>query len=526
MVRTLRLAAVLALLACPALTAQLEPLGAPRGTLRFDVGGLFQSADQAYESGHLRDYLGNFGGNPFGATQLGFMAPADTLLGQILGQPGYHLSLGRQRARGQLTVGSGIIGGALGVTSRLTLFARVPIVTSRVQANLRLDSTSADGGLNPAHPDLGNTLDQGRAATFLTTFDAALADLSARIANGSYAGNPGLDSLARAVAASSQVLRDRMAAVTTDPNTAAYFLPATDSPTGLALAARLRALSDTLTATLGVGTALVDPVLANNRLTDQEFGAFLTQSLGPVFALPVFESKFQRAGDTDVGAIYTLIDRFDRPGRPGGFRLAVTGLLRLPTGQRDNPDNLIDVGTGNGRYEAGVSGTADLGSTRWGARLTGGYLVRFTSLRVRRVALPTQPYASYTNLANISLNAGDVASLGVRPFYRLADNFALSGSLDWWHAGPDQASYWRAKDVIPGVSASDLAAGTGGSALALGAGVSYVGRAAHECEPHRRCGWPIDATWSYSTVIRGSGGRVEKFRSTRFEVRWYQRLWR
>ena len=526
MVRTLRLAAVLALLSAPPLAAQLEPLGAPKGTLRFDIGGLFQSADQAYQGGHLRDYLGNFGGNPFGATQLGFMAPADTLLGQILGQPGYHLDLGRQRARGQLTVGSGIIGGALGLTSRLTLFARVPIVTTRVQANLRLDSTSADGGLNPAHPDLGNPLDQARAATFLTTFDAALADLGNRIANGSYAGNPALDSLARAVAASGLVLRDRIAAVTTDPNTAAYFLPSTDSPTGLALTARIRALSDTLTTTLGVGTPLVDPVLANNRLTEQEFGSFLTQPLGPVGALPIFESKIQRAGDTDVGAIYTLIDRFDRPGKPGGLRLAVTGLLRLPTGQRDDPNNLIDVGTGNGRYEAGLSGTADLGSRRWGARVTGGYLARFRSLRVRRVALPSQPYALFSRLANVSYNAGDVVSLGVQPYYRLADNFALSGRLDYWRSGADQASYWRAQDAIPGVSASDLTAGSGGSAMALGGGVSYVGRAAHECEPHRRCGLPIDATWNYTTVIRATGGRVEKFRSTRFEVRWYQRLWR
>jgi hypothetical protein len=53
-----------------------------------------------------------------------------------------------------------------------------------------------------------------------------------------------------------------------------------------------------------------------------------------------------------------------------------------------------------------------------------------------------------------------------------------------------------------------------------------VGRAAHECEAGRKCGWPIDASWNYTTVVHGSGDRMLKFRTTRLEIRWYQRLWR
>lgn len=527
MVRSLRLLAAVTLLWPATLAAQLEPLGAPKGTLRFDLGGLFQSADRTFLDGRTQDYLADFGGSAFGANRLPFLAPTDSVLRQVLGQSGYRLHLGRQRSHGQLTIGSGIIGGALGLTSKLTLFARVPLVTTRVQARLALDSTGADGGLNPAHPALGNSLDQGRATTFFTTFDAALADLGARISGGSYAGNPSLDSLARDIQARAAVLRDQLATITTDPLSASYFLPSTTSPTGLALTSLIRGLSDTLVTTLGVGTALADPVLANNRLTDAEFGGFLTDLAGPIAAFPLAESKIQRAGDMDVGAVYTLIDRWDRRGaRPGGLRLAVTGTLRLPTGQRDNPAVLTDVGTGNGRYEAGITGTADVGRGRWGARFTGGYTVRFASLRVKRVALPSQPYALAGRLANITYNAGDVLSVGAQPFFRLAPLFALSGSVDYWRSGADAASYYRAKDAIPGVSAGDLAADSRRSALALGIGVSYVGRAAHECEPRRPCGLPIDATWRYTSVYAATGGRVETFRTTRLEIRWYQRLWR
>jgi hypothetical protein len=227
----------------------------------------------------------------------------------------------------------------------------------------------------------------------------------------------------------------------------------------------------------------------------------------------------------DVGAIYTVIDRFDQAGHTGGFRLALSGLLRLPTGQRDNPNNLLDVGTGNGRYEVGTYGTADLGGGRLGARLSGGYLMRLPALRVRRVSDIGAPYAEIARLTNVREDAGDILSLGAKPFLRLARNFAILGIVDYVRVGADAVAYDSPADAIPGISANGLANGSR-SSVTVGGGVTYVGRAAHECEKGRPCGWPIDASWNYSTVTTGSGGRVVKFRMTTLEIRWYQRLWR
>lgn len=510
-----------------ALPAQLAPLGAPKGAFRFELQGTFQSADRRYLDGHVEDFLADYGSPTFGSNRIGALVVADSQIGRILGQTGYHLTLGSERANGQLSIGTATIGAALGVTKKLTLFANIPFVTNRVQTHLRNDSTTSQGGLNPAHPTLGNVADQGLADAFFSSFDNALSTLQGRIDGGSYAGNPKLDSLAREIAARGLVVRDALYGLSRDPNTASPFVPTTTSATGQQIVAVVRGLQDTLANALGVGGSgfSTDPVLPAARLSDDQFLGALTNPGGPYAVFPLIEARISRMGDMDIGAIYTLIDRFDRAGHRGGLRLAVTGLLRLPTGRRDNPANLIDAGTGNGRYEAGGYGTADIGAGNLGARLTGGYLVRLPARRVRRVGDIGAPYASAFTLTNVRENAGDILSLGARPFFRLVRNFAIHGLVDYTRIGADQVRYNSPLDQVPGIDAGALA-DKARTSLAIGGGVTYVGRAAHECEPGRRCGWPIDAYWNYSTIISATGGRVVKFRTTQLGIRWYQRIWR
>lgn len=515
-----QLGAVLLCVATGPLAAQLAPVGAPRGTLRVDIRGSFESADQRIFGGRTEDYLADFASPALGGDRLPGLRAADSLLSAILGTPGSRINLGNQRANGQLTIGTGTIGAALGLTSRLTLFGNIPLVTSRVQAHFTLDSTAADAGLNtalPGHPD------NPGAAGFFSGFDNALATLDTRIANGSYSGSQ--LALAQSISARATALRDQLQALTIIPGTAAPFLPTQGSTAGQQIVAEVRGLQDTLANALAVTGFAGDPFLPVARLSDPEFASAISDPLGPIAAFPLAEAKISRLGDMDVGAIYTLADRFDRPGTTGGFRLAVSGLLRLPTGQRDHPDNLLDAGTGNGRYEAGVSGTADLGTGSWGARLTGGYLVRFASLRVRRLAAPGEAYPDANRRTNLRYNAGDMLILGAQPFFRLARNLALHGQVDYQRVSADRTAYATPADAITGLDANIFSLGRR-SALATGVGVTYVGRSAHECEAGRKCGWPIEASWSYTTVVRGRGDRMPKFRTTRLEIRWYQRLWR
>ncbi len=518
--RYVQLGVVLLVTATGPLSAQLAPIGAPKGTLRVEIRGSFESADQRIFGGHPEDYLADFGSPALGSDRIPGLRTADSLLSAILGQPGSRLNLGSLRANGQLTIGTGTIGAALGITRKLTLFGNIPLVTTRVQAHFRLDSAAANAGLNTALP---GHADNANAVGFFTSFDNALSTLDTRISNGSYSGAQ--LALAQSISARAAALRDQLRALTIDPGTATSFLPSQGSAAGQQILTRIQGLQDTLSNVLAVTGFSAAPFLPPSRLTDAEFATAVGDQLGPIAAFPLAEAKIARMGDMDVGATYTLVDDFDRPGKTGGFRFAISGLLRLPTGQRDNPNNLLDVGTGNGRYEAGMSGTADVSTSRWGARFTGGYLVRFAALRVRRLATPSEAYPDASRLSNLRFNAGDILSLGVQPYFRLARNLAIHGQADYQRVGSDRYAYDQPSDAIAGLDPNILSLASR-TALATGIGVTYVGRSPHECEPGRKCGWPIDASWTYTAVVRGTGDRVPKFRSTRLEIRWYQRIWR
>lgn len=520
MLRYVQLGAVLLVAAAGPLPAQLAPVGAPKGTLRVNFGGGFESVDQRIFGGHTEDYLADFGSAALGSDRLPGLRAADSLLSAILGPSGSRLNLGAQRTNGQLTIGTFNIGAALGITRRLTLFGNIPLVTTRVQAHFKLDSAAANAGLNTALP--GHT-DNGTAVAFFTSFDNALTTLDNGITNGNYSGAQ--LALAQSISARAAALRDQLRALTIDPGTASGFLPSQGSPAGQQILARVQALQDTLANSLGVAGFATDPYLPPSRLSDADFATAIGDQLGPVAAFPLAESKIARMGDMDVGATYTVIDDFDRPGKTGGVRLAVSGLLRLPTGLRDNPNNLLDVGTGNGRYEAGVSGTADVSGRVWGARFTGGYLVRLAALRVRRLAAPGEAYPDASRLTNIRFNAGDILTVGVQPYVRVARNLALVSQVDYQRIGSDRNAYDQPSDSIGGLNPNILSLGRR-SSLAVGIGVSYVGRSPRECEPGKKCGWPVEASWNYTTVVQGSGDRVLKFRTTRLEIRWYQRIWR
>lgn len=523
--RFLWLSALPVLILAAPLPAQLAPVGAPKGTLRFTLGGMFESADRRLFDGKQEDYLADFGSAALGSDRFPFLRTVDTVVGQAIGQSGYRVNLGGLKANGQLTVGTGIIGAAIGLTRQFTLFANIPFVTMQVKARLKEDSLSADAGFNPAHPTLGNGADRTLANQFFTDFTAALNNLDARIAGGSYSGAQ--LALAQSISARAARIRSGLASITTDAD-ASPFLPTATSPTGIALINAIRGLQDTLATTLGVSSGFSeDPVLATARLSPGDITGFLSNPSGPIAALPVNGAKISRMGDMDVGAVLTLVDRFDRIGkRPGGFRFAVEAKLKLPTGLRDNPNNLLHLGTGNGRYELAMSGTADLGSGSIGARFTGGYTRRFEALRVRRVTAPDQPFPVDLRRSNIRYKPGDVVQIGAQPFFRLARNFAIHGSADYWREAAGRATYYRASEAIPGVPASLLVEDSGRRALVVGGGVSYVGRAVNECLPGQRCGFPIDASWSYTRVVAGSGGRVPIVWTSQIQIRWYQRLWR
>jgi len=64
--------------------------------------------------------------------------------------------------------------------------------------------------------------------------------------------------------------------------------------------------------------------------------------------------KLTFRGDAEAGVALTLVDHWEQGDHRGGFRTAVEGLVRFPTGRVAQPDRLIPLGTGDGQTDIEV----------------------------------------------------------------------------------------------------------------------------------------------------------------------------
>ncbi len=500
--------------------AQLAPIGVPRGLVRLEVRGDFEDYDRRFRDGVEEDYAADFSSPALGSDRFPGLAVSESQVAQLIGQPGYRFNLGQLTASSQATTGTLAFGVGYGVTQRFTLFATIPIVRTDVEAHLRLDSTPANAGFNPNDPNFGDG--QAQAQTFFFEFDAALSTLSTKINNGDYDSNPSQRALADATLASGTGLRGGLGALIEDPATASPFLPTQVSAEGAALLDQVASLQSTLSG-LGV-TGFATPLPLPAEPFDQEdFESYLTLPFGPIAGRPLRPSQIFLLGDIEVGAAYTWLDRWDRGVRPGGIRSALEAKVRLATGYLDFTDNFFDLGSGDRQTDIDVRLVTDVGSGRWGARLAGRYVRQFPSTLLRRVTLPSQPFAPRNRLAQVRRDLGDIAAFDVQPFFRLTPTIALALSGSHWTRKSDRVTYASPGDSIPGVNAGDLALETNASATIIGGGVTYANAGA--LRPGGR-GVPVDARLSYEMTVRASGGRVPKARVMRAELRLYHRLFR
>jgi hypothetical protein len=508
------------------LNAQLEPIGVPKGLIRFDLYGDWTSYDSRYLNGGTSDYLADFSRPALGGSFWPDIQTTDTAIAGIIGSPAYGLNLGKETTHGVATVTTAGINLAAGLTRRISVFADFPLVTTRVQAKFTLDSSSGNAGFNPAHPIFGGPGGQAGAQQFFTDFDLALGTLNSRINSGFYGAGSALEAHAIAVAQQATTLRDRLGRISNDPVLASPFLPVDTSTAGVAILGEITALQDTLANAAGLDipnfTSTIP--LPSGRLSTDDYKAFESNPLGLIRGFPLQEAQRTSLGDIRVGADFTLIDAWDRSGHLGGIRAVATGSVTFPTGKVDDPSNFLDIGNGSNRYVVGAALTADLGYRRLGARLTGSYDRRFSRNLLARVTPPSQPMAYIDRLTRVTLDAGDLVAFSAQPYLRLAPQLALSAGVRYWNEGAATASYFSSSDVLGGISAGVLAEQSARSATTVTAGLSYVGRAAQECK-NGKCGFPVDAMLSYERVVSATGGRVPNATTVRAGMRLYRRLW-
>jgi hypothetical protein len=489
--------------------AQLVPVGVPSGAVRLELDGSLETFDRRFRAGHLESYAADLSSGALGADRIPSLADADARIGRVIGNTGYRINLGALGAEALADVGTGFLGLSLGLTKQITIFGRIPLVRARVQPTLSLDPAAADGGLNPG---------QAAQAPFFGEFDAALATLSSKIAAGDYDANPTQKALAVATLTDATALRADLFGLLADPATASSFVPTLISTAGAAIDARIAALQNTLGTSLSVPGFTTGPSLPASPVTQPE----LVQELTGPLALRLNQDKVTFRGDAEAGAALTLIDRWDLGTHRGGFRTAISGLVRFPTGRRDRTDHPLDIGTGDGQTDIQVNVVTDVGAGTIGARLTGSYVRQLPSNILVRVTAPSQPFVGPDRLAFVRRDLGDILAIGVSPFYRLARTLALQAGVEHWTRGTDEVTYASPADALPGVDPSILAEDSKTNATMLSVGISYANPGG--LRPGGR-GLPVDASWSYERVLRAGGGRVPDTHRVVGRFRVYFGIW-
>ena len=504
-----RLVIVICLAPASVASAQLPPVGVPRGVVRVELDGSLESFDKQFRDGHLESYAADLASPALGSDRMPLLAHADTSIGRIIGNPGYRINLGASGADAHADVGTGFLGLSLGLTNGITIFGRIPLVRTRVQSVTSLDPTTAAAGLSP-----------GTAAQqpFITELDAALTTLSSKIAAGDYDANPAQKALAQATLTDATALRADLFTLLADPATASPALPTATSGTGAAITARITGLQTTLASNLNVTGFTLVPTLPATAMTKDE----LAQVVANRLALRSSEKPVSFRGDAEVGAALTLIDRWDRLGRRGGLRTAISGLVRLPTGHREQSDRLLDIGTGDGQTDIQVDAVVDVGAGPLGARFTGSYLRQLPSNISTRVTSPGQPLVGPERLALVRRDPGDIIALGVQPFYRLARTIALQAGVEQWSRSTDRVSYADPATALAGVDAALLAVDSKVNATLLSLGITYANPGG--LRPGGK-GLPVDASWAYERVLRSGGGRTPDTHAMRGSLRVYFGVW-
>ena len=467
--------------------------------------------DRRFREGQRESFAADLSSGALGSDHIPGLADAEARIGRIIGNAGYRLNLGGLTTDAHADVGTGFLGLSLGLTNHIAIFGRIPLVRARVQSVMQLDPALANAGLNPGADD---------QLPFFTQLDAALATLTSRLAAGDYDANPSQKALAQTTLADGTALRGDLFGLLADPTSASPALPTTTSTAGTAIDGRLVALQTTLSSDLGVSGFSLTPALPETALSKAELNQLLSSPDGAALRLGEASETFR--GDAELGAALTLIDRWDRGSRRGGFRTALSGLVRLPTGRLERSDRPLDIGTGNGQADIQLDLVTDVGAGAFGARLSGSYVRQLPSNILTRVTRPSQPFVGPDRLTTVRRNPGDIFALGIHPFFRLARTFGFSAGVEHWSRGGDRVFYASPVDALPGIDPAILAEESKASATMLSVGIIYSNPGG--LRPGGK-GLPVDASWSYERVLRAGGGRVPDSHAVRARFRVYFGVW-
>jgi hypothetical protein len=527
--RTLALTLLTALL-CPALLEgqAVDESLVPRGRLRLEATTSFTSWDARFgrrdEGGSLveeKEDLGSDLTDPIGTSLFPTIRTLEEQIRAMTADPSYSSVLGSIQGRVAHDVTRIDFGAHLGVFDWLTLGVVIPWMKTRTSlaTAVRVDSASADLGLNPTVTDADAVI------SFLDGAEAAASAAMDRAA-GLCGADPG-----SADCSSAQTLADRAGSFRTAARTAYFsspFFPRGGTTTAGALQAAASALDGDLSAAglPGLGAPMA---FATEFLTDASFlslparGATGIQgaSLAPIDGI-------WAVGDVELSASFRILDGELRDSAAPAPRLRYTLggalLARMGTGQVDDTDVFLDVGTGDGQmdFEARAFGALD-----WGRRLglRGGvrYGVQGSTSLLRRVAPPEIVMPSAATRRAVRWSPASYVALELAPHFRFSRELALDFHYRVYSKGAD--SYEILGEEVEGsipVDITDLERESGVTLHQTGIGLTYSTLEAWRAGEAPK---PLELRLRLLSASSGSGGQVPVTTRVEFGIRLFRGIW-
>ncbi|MDP9205569.1 MAG: hypothetical protein M3P12_08955 [Gemmatimonadota bacterium] len=525
-----------------------DALVLPRGVFRFRTLGQWTAFNERYgfdtpgrPAGALEPLGIDFTLDTIGVRQFPNLASLQTGLQSLTGNPTWYATLGNTQVTLRDHVAAFPFVFEAGLSKRFSIGIQFPYVSTHTSTFFNVNTAGTQGnlGFNPAAAGIPAAVTQN--TTMFTQFTTAANTLEASLAacQADPAASPSCPALlAKQASAQSLIASSRaFAGGVNQIYTTSPFVPIVGTDAQLSIEARVAAFKSLYTSFLGAGNPITTngPFASQNRLTLHDAQRILTESPFGIQAAPLTSTGHSHIGDIDIGGKFSVFDSFGRSTEarmsPKGlnFRTAVGGIIRLPSGQIESPDNFVDLGTGRGATAVEGRWFSDI---LLGSRFWQSFILRFNrpfadEEEMRIIDLPNEELAPLYRKQMVQRKLGSAFEFETTPRIVINNFFAVSGQYVYRHKAQDHytgtftipAAVTGFADVTLDASTLDLETET--REHRLGGGVSFSNLYSFD---QGKAKIPFEVTYLHWQTVKGSGGNQPKFFTDQIQLRLYARI--
>jgi hypothetical protein len=524
-----------------------DALVLPRGVFRFRTLGQWTFFNERYgmdtpgrENGALEPLGVDFTLDTIGVKQFRNLGTLETGLQALTGNPNWYATLGNTVVNLRDHVAAFPFVFEAGLSKRFSVGIQIPYVQTRSSAFFNVNSSGTNGnlGFNPA---LAVTAAATQNATMFSQFNASANSLEGVLnncrANPTAPGCPQLNAdstRARLVVSNSRQFAGGVNSIySTSP-----FIPIAGTDAQLMIEARVAAFKALYAQFAAFGVPAITsngPFASQSRLTVSDAQRILTDTAFGIVAEPLKTVSRSHVGDIDIGGKFSVYDSFggstEARMSPSGlnFRTAVGGILRIPTGQIESPNNFIDLGTGRGATAIEGRWFSDVlvGSHFWES-----FILRFNKPfadkeEMRILDLPNEELAPLYRRQEVNRKLGSTFEFETTPRVVVNNYLAVSG---WYLYRHKQHDEYSGTFIIPAaitgfadvpLNASTLNLETEQTEHRLGGGISFSNLYSFDQGKARI---PFEVTYLHWQTVKGAGGNQPKFFTDQIQLRLYARI--